>query len=85
MTVRLYSRAGCHLCDEAAETLGRLAAEHPHRLETIDIDADPVLKARYGWVVPVVVVAETWRLVARIDERSLGDVLRRAQESTPRD
>jgi glutaredoxin len=48
----LYSRQGCHLCDDAALLLKR------HRLtfETVDIDADEGLRARYNECVPVVVV-----------------------------
>ncbi|GGM10946.1 glutaredoxin family protein [Deinococcus aerophilus] len=45
----LYTRQGCHLCEQAAEQLTRL----DFRFEPVDIDADADLKQRYGHDVPV--------------------------------
>lgn len=53
-TVRLYGRAGCHLCDEAEALLARLAAETGFALEKVDIEHDPALEYRYQWAIPVV-------------------------------
>jgi len=45
----LYTRAGCHLCEQAAAML-----EHAGiRYRPVDIDADPVLEERYGLRIPV--------------------------------
>ena len=55
--LELLTRAGCHLCEEAAATLAQLAAEAG--LEppvSIDVDADPELQAEYGDRVPVVLL-----------------------------
>ncbi|MBW3603459.1 MAG: glutaredoxin family protein, partial [Actinobacteria bacterium] len=49
MTV--YTRAGCHLCDDAIGVVRRVAAGRA-RIELIDIDADPELVARYTVRVP---------------------------------
>src|SRR2546428_59596 len=46
----LYTRRGCHLCDEALAVLVR----HGLRPRLVDIDADPQLVARYNECVPVV-------------------------------
>jgi thiol-disulfide isomerase/thioredoxin len=51
----LYGRAWCHLCDEMRAALGPLATEFGVQLEVVDIDADPVLEARYNERVPVLV------------------------------
>jgi glutaredoxin len=53
-TVTLYGRAGCHLCDDARAVLERLRGAHPFELETVDIEADPALHARYLERIPVV-------------------------------
>jgi len=53
----LYSRSECHLCDLAAEMLD--SAELPWR--AVDIDADPVLVARYGVHVPVIARSDDGR------------------------
>ena len=56
MTVTIYTRAGCHLCEEAERVV---RAEQPAAgfvLELVDIDRDPELARRYGVRVPVVAV-----------------------------
>ena len=54
--LRLMTRAGCHLCEVAAETLERIAAEAGLRPEAVDVDADPELQAEFGDRVPVVLL-----------------------------
>jgi glutaredoxin len=54
MTVTLYTRAGCHLCEEAERVLRTEQSVTPFRLELVDIDRDPELVRRYGVRVPVV-------------------------------
>ncbi|MFZ0821967.1 MAG: glutaredoxin family protein [Candidatus Acidiferrales bacterium] len=49
----LYSRPGCHLCDEAKKHIAPLAARFGACVREINIDADPVLRARYNEEVPV--------------------------------
>ena len=55
MTITLYSRQGCHLC-EAAEAVIRDIATDLATIEVIDIDADPALVERYTVRVPVVAI-----------------------------
>jgi hypothetical protein len=49
----VYSRDGCHLCDEMIAGLRQLRARFSFTLEIVDIDTDPVLEAHYGEHVPV--------------------------------
>jgi glutaredoxin len=53
-TVTLYSRPGCHLCDEAREVLERVRARAPFTLQEVDIETDDALHARYLERIPVV-------------------------------
>ena len=53
-SITLYTRAGCHLCEEAERVLRTEQAATPFRLELVDIDRDPELARRYGVRVPVV-------------------------------
>jgi glutaredoxin len=55
-TVTLYTRVGCHLCEEAERELAEVRAAIPFRLELVDVDRDPELARRYGVRVPVVAV-----------------------------
>ena len=56
----LYSRAGCHLCDEARELLHALLDERARQglttptLDEIDIESDPDLERRFFTTIPVV-------------------------------
>jgi hypothetical protein len=54
----LYSRPGCHLCDEMKAIVQRIAgaAEPPIAIDEIDISTDAALEARYGLEIPVLLV-----------------------------
>ena len=54
--LQLLTRQGCHLCEVAAETLARIAAEAGAVPEAVDVDDDPELQAEYGDRVPVVLL-----------------------------
>jgi glutaredoxin len=70
--VTLYTRQGCHLCDEAAAVLSR----HGLQAEKVDIDSDPELVAQYTNCVPVVVIDGKERFRGRVDEVLLKRLLR---------
>jgi glutaredoxin len=55
--VVLYGKAGCHLCDDARAVVESVRARRRFELTEIDVALDPVLHARYGERIPVVVVA----------------------------
>ena len=54
--VTLYTRVGCHLCEEAERVLREEQAAGGFALELVDIDRNPELVRRYGVRVPVVAV-----------------------------
>lgn len=56
IALTLYSRPGCHLCDDMKAAIARVAREIPLMLEEIDISSDPALEARYGLEIPVLLV-----------------------------
>ena len=49
----LYERRGCHLCDDMAAALKPSLVASGVALQTVDIDTDPALKARFVWDVPL--------------------------------
>ena len=53
MPLRLYVRAGCHLCDEFLLDLSLDLGARQADLALIDVDGDPRLAARFGLRVPV--------------------------------
>lgn len=73
--VTLYTRPGCHLCDEAKQAIRAAGCREQYTLEEINIDLDPALVRRYGWDIPVVLIngVETFkhRLTSSDFEREL--------------
>jgi hypothetical protein len=66
--VLVYTRQGCHLCDEAWDYLRAERDRLGLTLESADVDADPALAARYGDSVPVVMVNGHERFRGRINQ-----------------
>jgi glutaredoxin len=58
ISLTLYSRPGCHLCDEMKAVVQRAvhAAAAPISIEEIDISTDAALEARYGLEIPVLLI-----------------------------
>lgn len=52
--VTVYSRHGCHLCEDAEKTLRNLQKELNFEMEVIYIDANETLEKLYGHEVPVI-------------------------------
>ena len=75
MKIILYSKAGCHLCDEARDHLEDLAADHPFELDEIDIRRDEALFERYRYRIPVIVVDGVERLEGRIERADVARLL----------
>jgi len=62
-SVLLYTRIGCHLCDDALQLL-RDVGLNP---KVVDVDDDPDLVARHGLRVPVIEINGRERFFGRID------------------
>ena len=71
MIVTLYSRPGCHLCDEAREALGRVRAKAPFTVDEINIETDDALHARYLERIPVVALDGVELFDFWVDETAL--------------
>ncbi len=65
--VRLYTREGCHLCEDAWAVLEQARREHRFALEVVDVDSDASLAERYGLEIPVVEVNGRVRFRGRIN------------------
>jgi glutaredoxin len=71
-SVVLYTRQGCHLCDDALAVLER----HGIRPKCVDVDADPQLRDQFNECVPVVEVDGKIRFRGRVEETLLRRLLR---------
>ncbi len=59
LVLTLYSRSGCHLCEDMEAQLAELAGQHGFRLRRIDIDREAALVTEFGSRVPVLMHGET--------------------------
>ena len=69
--VTLYTRPGCHLCEDAADLLERLAIRLPIEVVEVNILYDIDLYDRYKHSIPVVAIAGGATLAAPIREAEL--------------
>ena len=77
--ITLYTRPGCHLCEDAADLLERLAQRFAIRVDEVDILGDADLYERYRHSIPVIAIAGGPTLYAPIRP----DALERALAELP--
>jgi hypothetical protein len=58
MSLVLYSRPECHLCEALMADLEPLLRAKGAQLELVDVDSSPALERRYGLRIPVLVAGE---------------------------
>jgi glutaredoxin len=73
--VTFYTKAGCHLCEDARNMLDELAADVPYDLTEIDIRSDMTLFEQYRYRIPVIIVDETTTVEGRIEYSDLANAL----------
>jgi glutaredoxin len=72
--VTLYTKPGCHLCEQALADLARLRRRFPHELRLVDITTEPELMRDYGERIPVLSIngrEQSAPLLAAILEREM--------------
>jgi thiol-disulfide isomerase/thioredoxin len=75
IALTLYSRPGCHLCDEMKAVVKRVAQTTPLQLEEVDISTSKELEDRYGLEIPVLLVDGKKAAKYRIGEEELKRIL----------
>jgi glutaredoxin len=69
--VTLYTRPGCHLCEEAKTAVAPLLREFGAVLREVNIENDAILEERYGWDIPVIFVGARKAAKHRVDVEQL--------------
>jgi glutaredoxin len=54
--VIIYSRPGCHLCEEAKRAIQAAECSEEYTLEEINIESDPELLRLYRYEIPVITI-----------------------------
>jgi glutaredoxin len=76
MRVVLYSRVGCHLCDEARDVLMAERSRSTFDLVEIDVAGDDDLEREYGFRIPVVEIDGEERFEYEVDPATLVSIVR---------
>lgn len=69
--ITLYTREGCHLCEEAKAGILSLISEFGATLHEVDIDDDPLLHDMYTNDVPVIFLGSRMIAQHRLDPAQL--------------
>jgi len=78
VSVTVYTRENCHLCEEAIATIERVADDEgvAVELDLVDVDTDEQLREAYGERVPYVLLDGSPAFKYRVDEARLRRKLR---------
>ena len=80
ISVTLYTKTGCGLCDEVKHSLTLLQNRFPHHLQAVDITRNETLFQKYRYTIPVVQIGEV-ELAAPITAVQLQNALKSATET----
>ena len=76
----IYSRPGCHLCDEMKAVVHRVSVSIPLSLDEVDISGDAELERLYGLEIPVLMIDGKKVAKYRIAEAELLRIVTRRAE-----
>ena len=80
ISVVLYTKENCGLCDTVKQDLASLQPDYPHRLTEIDITQETAVFDAYKHIIPVVEIGNR-RLQAPITHQELETALRQAAQT----
>jgi glutaredoxin len=80
LDVTLYSRPGCHLCEDAKAVMKPLLSEFGVKLREVNIDEDSEIAERYCWDIPVVFLGRHKAAKHKVDPRQFRRQLEEAKE-----
>lgn len=79
MRLTIYSKPGCHLCDEMKSAVRRVLSKRTDEpaisVDEIDISGDPALIDRYGLEIPVLLIDGKKAAKYRVSEEELRRML----------
>ena len=76
IALTLYSRPGCHLCDDMKRVVEQVARSVPLTVAVVDISTDPQLDVRYGQEIPVLLIDGRMAAKFRVSVQELTQILR---------
>ncbi|HEX5885725.1 MAG TPA: glutaredoxin family protein [Pyrinomonadaceae bacterium] len=77
--VIVYTRPGCHLCDEAKTAIRNAGCCDRFTLEEINIESDSELLRKYKHDIPVIVIDGVESFIHRVDPREFRTRIKRME------
>ena len=77
--VTFYTKAGCHLCEDAREILEEIAEHTEYTLTEIDIRHDMAVFELYRYRIPVIILNQETLLEGRIEADELAQAFQQAK------
>jgi glutaredoxin len=74
--VIIYSRPGCHLCDEAKAAILSAGCTDLFTLEEVNIESDDELLRKYKYDIPVIAINGVETFIHRVNPRDFIRVIR---------
>lgn len=71
--VILYTKVGCHLCEDARELLDEIASIKPFDLTEIDIRSDMALYEQYRYRIPIIQMNDGIVAEGRVEYNDLAE------------
>ena len=78
--VQIYSRANCHLCQEAQSVVREVLKDISFKLEVIYIDGNQELERLYGEEVPVTLINGAKHDYFRVDKKRFSEAILRQRQ-----
>ena len=75
--VIVYSRPGCHLCDEAKEAIKLAGCDESFELEEINIRTNRELLLKYQFEIPVIMIDGEEAFRHRVDTKKFRELMLR--------
>ncbi len=75
--VIIYSRPGCHLCDEAKVAIMNAGCSDQFTLEEVNIESDEELLRKYKYDIPVIAIDGAETFIHRVDAKEFKTQIKR--------
>ena len=79
-SVIIFSRPGCHLCDEAKASILSAGCSDQFVLEQINIESDEELLRKYKYDIPVIMINGVETFIHRVDPSEFATRIKRISE-----
>ncbi|MEP6718714.1 MAG: glutaredoxin family protein [bacterium] len=79
--VILYTRPGCHLCDDAKKAMQAAECDNEYTLEEINIESDRELLRRYQYDIPVITIDGVEAFRHRLTAEAFREAINRSAQT----